>query len=80
MKIIRGLWISSLLFTVISSTAIYAEQPGQQKDVTWEEVRQSEQIPDSILQNMPTEDLLMSYLDSRYPGYLLAYDTIQDAF
>lgn len=50
------------------------------KDITWEEVKQAEQIPDSILHNMPTEDLLLAYLDSRYPGYLLAYNTVQDAF
>lgn len=80
MKTIRGLRIFLLLIVVIGNNTIYAGPPGQQKGITWEEVREAEQIPDSILQNMSTEDLLLAYLDSRYPGYLLAYNTVQDAF
>lgn len=67
-----------ILFCLISSINIKAQvtQTGR----NWEEVKLAEQIPESILTSMHTDELIQTYLDSRYPGYLLAYENIQEAF
>ena len=69
-----------LLIPLIWTNAIWAQQPGPQQDLTWEEVLESEQIPYPILGSMPTEDLLQAYLNSRYPGYLWLHNRAQDGF
>ena len=65
-------------FSLISSV----ETRGQdtQGGNTWEEVRLAEQIPVATLSAMSTEELIQAYLNTRYPGYLLAYNNVQAAF
>jgi hypothetical protein len=67
-----------MLFCLISNISVRAQET--QTGKTWDEVKLSEQIRESTLSTLPTEELIQVYLNSRYPGYLLAYNNIQDAF
>jgi hypothetical protein len=49
-------------------------------DNSLDKIKLAEQIPKEVISTMPTEELIQTYLNSRYPGYLLAYNSIQDAF
>lgn len=66
------------LEVICNSFNIYAQdkQDGNYLD----EIKLAEQIPSANLFSMPTEDLIQEYLNSRYPGYILIYNDIQDAF
>ena len=42
----------------------------------WKEVNLAEQIPEAALSNMPTEELIKAYLNSRFPRYLIWHNDI----
>ncbi|MDZ7304875.1 MAG: hypothetical protein ONB44_22330 [candidate division KSB1 bacterium] len=73
-------WFFYLLmgFCLISRVEIRGQDT--QGGKAWEEVRLAEQIPEATLSAMSTEELIQAYLNTRYPGYLLAYNNVQDAF
>lgn len=67
-----------VIFYVISSVSVIAQETKGEKSL--DEIKLAEQIPVTALASMSTEELIQSYLNSRYPGYSLAYNNVQDAF
>ena len=67
-----------ILFCVIGSVSVTAQETQGEKPL--DKIKLAEQIPEESLSSMSTEQLIQSYLNSRYPGYLLIYNDINNAF
>ena len=76
----KTLFYYLVLFWVViySSFDIYAQKSQDGKCI--DEIKLAEQIPTATLSSLTTEELIQEYLNSRYPGYILIYNDIQDAF
>lgn len=68
------------IVSVIANEPLNAQSSEERQNITWEEVKRAEQIPDSILSTVPTEELIQAYVDHRFTGLMFAHDNLQDGF
>jgi len=75
-KLFCSFFICFCVFSCSFQVNAQSKQDGRPLD----EIKLAEQIPEANLSTISTEMLIQEYLDSRYPGYILIYNYIHNAF